>query len=199
MGSQAASGSHVERFNVKPEIDSEPGITYTKPEPVDVYVAYYIENGQAPACVKRVFRSSDAAINYCGFMLGFEQPAVLNQMGYWLRDGLWVMDDVNHQARCMIQQRRLNREAPIGTLTLNTRRSDPRMVYLVCGFSHGFLLESGLFGGFHLNGTQSCAVLEVCENFQRAWEMRVEFTGRMNAARGPEQSVGAEVHDAWLH
>ncbi|KAL8655366.1 MAG: hypothetical protein Q9226_003075 [Calogaya cf. arnoldii] len=198
-GSQAVSDSSFDILQAMPKIGAKSASTYATPEPVNVYLINYIRNGEASGSPNRVYRSNLAAIHYCGLLLGLGPPPVLNLMDYWVTDGLWIMDDVNNEARCVIQEHRLNQEAPLGTLSYDVGRSDPNMVYLVCGFINRLLLENGLFGGVHVNWTTSCAVWEVCENKQRAYETRDEHTGMLNATRGGGEGVGANVLEAWLY
>ncbi|KAI4278904.1 MAG: hypothetical protein L6R38_005148 [Xanthoria sp. 2 TBL-2021] len=137
---------------IKPEIETN-----------SVYLVFFTNMGETPKRVDRVYRSSYAAIEYCGYKIGIFKHA--HDPVWHVKNGFWVVHDSPKHRCCVVQQRPLNKEARVGLgMGRSVGKSNPGMVYLVCA------LQSGIFDQGPVYWGTSFAVLEACENKGRAWD-----------------------------
>lgn len=158
-----AESSLKNTTNTSPRIENTPAGSSLNPEtiPEVIYLVYYTEMGETAKRVDRAYRTLEAATKYASRTI--EAP------GQHVKIDLWIFHNHIRLRCCVIQERRLNKEAPFGLdVRLNVDKSEPDVLYLVCVIRSGIVVQEP--GPVYWE--RKSAVMQVCVDRKRAEELR---------------------------
>ncbi|KAL8899227.1 MAG: hypothetical protein Q9192_001676 [Flavoplaca navasiana] len=150
--------------------------TNATPETEYVYLVYHSHWGEKPKRIDRAYRTSDEAIEYCRNQTLSGGQFRVHADKLIIGDGLWAIRGFAPNDSYVVEEKALNKEAPVGLkMGGEYRKSHPRNVYLVV------LLQSGIVAQKPVFWTTNMSVLAVCKNHVRAHEVRFVYCEELEA------------------